>query len=391
RALLDESLAALCRDCPTARECTAKKRLFEEPCDAFAADAVTEVEDCLRAEDAREILRKSAARLTREALGVAGPEQFSFDYGISATLLRELSSSLEEAYRENVRLCDAVRRRLADVGYAATSAVVSGGRRKTLTVPGLTPLPPSSRLPYVGRQLELACGFPWEALAVTDGDLTAVQSKTLSVTHGSCLSAKEGVCGDVISVFSDEENGYLYALLDDGMGAGPEAATAAQLGSLFLRRLLPAGVSPETALRMLGQFLRLGHNTRGIEVSTTVDLLSVDLMAGRASFLKSGAAPTYVKRGKNIFYLDSKTAPVGILKEIDAKQIEFDLRPGDLIVMVSDGITDGEKECARLLELLDRTDSEDPTRLAEDIVARAAAAEDHDDLSAIVLRIEEAK
>ena len=110
-------------------------------------------------------------------------------------------------------------------------------------------------------------------------------------------------------------------------------------------------------------------------------------MEGRASFLKSGAAPTYVKRGKNIFYLDSKTAPVGILKEIDAKQIDFEVRDGDVIVMVSDGITGGENECLWLLDYLDTTDERDPTRLAEHIVARAAEEDAPDDLSAIVLVI----
>ena len=141
---------------------------------------------------------------------------------------------------------------------------------------------------------------------------------------------------------------------------------------------------------MLNRFLRQGRNGGDVESSTTVDLLSVDLLLGHACFLKSGSAPTYVKRGKNIIYVDAKTAPVGILREIDAKQIDFDLKVGDVIVMVSDGVTGGENECLWLLNLLDATEETDPTALARQIVDRAARESEPDDLSAIVLRVDPA-
>lgn len=325
------------------------------------------------------------------ALPLGKAESFALDYGASATLLRELSARLDGEFCEDMRLSDAVRGRLSDLGYAAQRVTVTGTREKRLTVTGIAPLPTEAGLSYLGGQLARVCGFPWDKpILAADGTLTARRAPAVRVSFGSSLSAKEGVCGDVIAVFRDEARGFLYALLDDGMGTGKEAATTAQLGSLFLRKLLPAGARPETALRMLNQFLRLGRNGGDTESSTTVDLLVLDLLEGRASFLKSGAAPTYVKRGKNIFYLDSKTAPVGILREIDAKQIDFEVKSGDTVVMVSDGVTRGENECLWLLDLLDSTDESDPEVLAAHIVARAAEEDDPDDLSAIVLCIERA-
>lgn len=319
-------------------------------------------------------------------------ESFSSDYSASATLLRELSARLDDEFREDPKLASAIRGRLGDLGYVATNVTVVGTRQKKLTVTGITPPPTEAKLSYLGGQLARVTGFAWDKLSLAeDGTLTAVRAPSIRVLCGSSLSAKESVCGDVISLFRDEERGFLYALLDDGMGTGKEAAMTAQLSSLFLRKLLPVGVSPETVLRMLNQFLRLGRNGGNTESSTTVDLLALDLIEGRASFLKSGAAPTYVKRGKNIFYLDSKTAPVGILKEIDAKQIDFDVKLGDTVVMVSDGITGGENECLWLLDYLDATEERDPAQIAEHIVARAAEEDDPDDLSAIVLLIDRAE
>ena len=327
----------------------------------------------------------------RAALPFEKTESFSLDYGAAATLLRELSARLDDEFREDAKLTATLRGRLSDLGYTADRISVTGTRKKRLIVTGITPRPVGAKLTYLGTQLSRVCGFPWEGLTLSeDGTVSAVRAPSFLASFGNSLSAKEGVCGDVVAVFRDEARGFLYALLDDGMGTGKEAATTAQLGSLFLRKLLPAGVRPETALRMLNQFLRLGRNGGATESSTTVDLLVLDLLEGRASFLKSGAAPTYVKRGKNIFYLDSKTAPVGILREIDAKQIDFEVKGGDTVVMVSDGITGGENECLWLLDLLDSTEEQDPDALAARIVARAAEEDDPDDLSAIVLRIDRA-
>ena len=73
-----------------------------------------------------------------------------------------------------------------------------------------------------------------------------------------------------------------------------------------------------------------------------------------------------------------------------AKQIDFDLKAGDVIVMVSDGVTGGENECLWLLNLLDATEETDPTALARQIVDRAARESEPDDLSAILLRVDPA-
>ena len=121
-----------------------------------------------------------------------------------------------------------------------------------------------------------------------------------------------------------------------------------------------------------------------------MDLLALDLVEGRASFVKSGAAPTYIKRGKHIFCIRSDTVPVGILPEMDAKQIEFDVRDGDMVVMVSDGVASGEGECPWLSELPSDGETQSPAAVAEGILSAAAQSNPADDLSAIVLCIKHA-
>ena len=338
-----------------------------------------------------EALASLSDTLLQEPLPQEEAEAIALSYGTSATLLRELSARLDEGFTEDRRLSASVTERLSALGYTAASVSITGTRQRSLRVTGLSPMPAATGLDYLGGQLSRVSGISWQIPSLAgDGTLTAERAPILRVCHGSYALAKEEVCGHVISVFRDRERGFFYALLNDGMGAGKEAAETARLGALFFQRLLPAGVRPETILRMLNRFLRQGRNGGDVESSTTVDLLAVDLLLGHASFLKSGSAPTYVKRGKNIFYVDAKTAPVGILREIDAKQIDFDLKAGDVIVMVSDGVTGGENECLWLLNLLDATEETDPTTLARQIVDRAARESEPDDLSAILLRVDPA-
>ena len=67
--------------------------------------------------------------------------------------------------------------------------------------------------------------------------------------------------------------------------------------------------------------------------------------SGSASFIKSGAAQSYIVSGGNVYRLLSKTVPIGIIRGVDAQRLRFNVKDGDVIVMVSDGITEGDDDC----------------------------------------------
>ncbi len=399
RILCDSCFDRLCPDCTSRADCwESRYHIMLDSLNELTAEVAekgsvtvetlppTLLRGCVAADRLVTLINEGAADLSRSLFCSEKTEIFARDYAASAALLRGICQVCDEDFREDEKTAAAVSSRMKDLGFAASSVKVMGARQKTVAIAGMSTLPEKSRLGYIAGQLERVCGFPLISPQLgSDGVLTLRRGSVVNVTYGSGFSAREGVCGDVVTFFRDDSRGVLFALLNDGMGAGKEAAFTAKLASLFLRKLLPSGVAPETALRMLNHFLRRGRNVGSAESSTTVDLLMLDLILGRAVFLKSGAAPTYVKRGKNIFYLDAKTVPVGILGEIDAKQIDFEVTEGDIIVMVSDGITDGDGQCLWLLDCLDNTEEKDPTVLAEHIVRSAAERGNADDLSAIVL------
>ncbi len=176
-----------------------------------------------------------------------------------------------------------------------------------------------------------------------------------SVKKIAPLDESEGA-GDTLCAFFSPDDKY-YMLLCDGMGSGRDALFTSSICAEFMQKILSSCADKELCLAMLNNFIR----AKGIECSSSVDLLEIDLITGASCLVKSGAAPSFVKRGENIFRLHSKTAPIGIMKNPDAERLDFQLREGDIVVMVSDGIASDEKDSGYLVDFLSSievTDSE---------------------------------
>ncbi len=162
---------------------------------------------------------------------------------------------------------------------------------------------------------------------------------------------KEDSCGDCTRVFVNG-NSYFYSLISDGMGSGPSAALASEVSSMFVEKMLMAGNRADITVRMLNNFLRSENIGLGEECSATLDLFELDLMNGCASFIKSGAAPTFICREQTVYKINSRTMPVGIIKQADAKLTRFDTSPWDMVVMVSDGCCPDSEDCPWLVDYL---------------------------------------
>ncbi len=146
--------------------------------------------------------------------------------------------------------------------------------------------------------------------------------------------AGQQVCGDSYRVL-ESEDGRLLVLLSDGMGSGgPAAAESRRLVSL-VERLWRAGLPPDAILRLVDAGLAGGP---GRETFATVDLAVCDLVTGRAEVVKRGAAPSYLVTARGIRALRSAALPVGVVAGAEATTREFDVAPGDLLVLATDGL-----------------------------------------------------
>lgn len=332
-------------------------------------------------------INTSYAELLKERLTGEKTELFALDYeGVSRIISEALEASRQEG-EPDAELTERLRR--ADTGIGALG--VFGARRKRIYSRDIGKKAEKMSSPEIRRALEKAYGAPLSepVFELRDGKICMrmEEDSRFTVEYGTCSMAKSGesVCGDGTAFF-DAPGGNSYAVLSDGMGSGHSASFSSELCQIFLREMLTAGNRKETALKMLNNLLR----SKGEESSAGVDLMELDLIHGTAAFLKSGAAPSFVRRGDKLYKLRSNSAPIGIMREIEAERLNFNIEDGDLIIMVSDGICQSPEENLRLMEFLYGDIGEESVQtLAEKIITLSADSGSSDDVSVILAKIKE--
>ncbi|HEY3369104.1 MAG TPA: SpoIIE family protein phosphatase [Symbiobacteriaceae bacterium] len=223
------------------------------------------------------------------------------------------------------------------------------------------------------------------------GDQTALPP-VLKVVCGVARLPKRGsqVSGDSYAASPLGEQRYLMAL-SDGMGVGSDAASESRQCVQLLQEVLSAGFNTELAVNTVNSVMLLRS---GEESFVTVDLSLVDLGTGRVEFVKIGAAPSFLKRGRDVTIIQQSTVPVGIIDQVVVEPEFRLLRPGDIIVMVTDGIWDVSKDDIDkerwILHHLSRQTATDPEEIAENLLARALdlMPDAGDDMTVLVARVD---
>jgi stage II sporulation protein E len=143
------------------------------------------------------------------------------------------------------------------------------------------------------------------------------------------------LCGDSCDIFGDQA-AHSVLLLSDGMGVGGCAAVDSAMITSLLHKLLCAGVSFDASLRLVNAVL-LSSNSQ--ERLCTVDACIIDLRSCRLDIYKAGAAPTFIIHNGRVATVETASLPAGILNGAEATHTILSVSDGDIIVMISDGIT----------------------------------------------------
>ncbi len=340
-----------------------------------------------------EDINRGCARLWAEVSQGDRTEVFAVDYEAVAAILSETLAAEQADFAIDDELTARVRACAEKLNLGARGVLAYGERRKQIIAEGLDLRRSGIGVDDLRRAFGEACGFSLTSPVFEIRDdlvsmrlCTARHFKAEYVCRAAAAEEKQP-CGDSVVLFESPRTDCFYALISDGMGSGREAALTARICTMFLEKMLASGNRRETALRLLNAFVR----AKGLECSATIDLMELDLISGRASFLKSGAAPSYVRRGENLFKLQSKTVPIGIIRALDAEQLCFDVEAGDVIVMLSDGIVQSFEESVWLLDLLSCAwqEEDDLGTVAEKILLGAAEHNVRpDDRSVALIRID---
>lgn len=158
------------------------------------------------------------------------------------------------------------------------------------------------------------------------------------IAAASAPSTAKGVCGDYYRCFKDD-SGRQIVLLSDGMGTGGRAAVDSAFTCETVSALLKAGIDEKTAVAALNSAMIMKSTDESL---STVDLLRLDPVEETAEFFKCGAAPSFISKGRNQSVLEPESTPVGILDNVNMAAGKISIEPGDIILLVSDGVS-GER------------------------------------------------
>lgn len=229
--------------------------------------------------------------------------------------------------------------------------------------------------------LSSSCGRKLEGPFITHDEtgsvrLTFKQKPHFTVKFGEAAIQKTGetLCGDACDSFVDER-GRAMLILSDGMGCGGSAAVDSNLTVGLVSRLLRCGFGFEEAIKVASSAMMVKS---GEESFSTIDIVSIDLFDGSATFLKAGAPPTYIRHAGRVEKIEPCSLPIGILSETKLEKTSTRLREGDVIVLVSDGAV--AQDDSFIVEAIQNFKGE-PRAFAKDLAVRAKELrkDGHDD------------
>ncbi|MBR3785660.1 MAG: SpoIIE family protein phosphatase [Firmicutes bacterium] len=214
--------------------------------------------------------------------------------------------------------------------------------------------------------------------------------RLVKVSVGQASYSAETVSGDSMAAFSFDDH-KIALVISDGMGKGREAAEESKMVVSTLMRLLQAGFDVDLAMKTVNGILMASG---GEERFATVDLAIIDRAKCRAKIYKMGAATTFIKHDGRVSMLKRQALPAGITAGLDLEYIDIKLKRGDLLVMVSDGVTECDRKdfrCDWLRSRLLEFGSRDPETIAELVINKAAekyGIHERDDLTVLTAAID---
>lgn len=310
--------------------------------------------------------------------------------GVS-NLLTELSSEIAEVERYDTVTALKVKDFFLHMGFYDTevSCLVDQYGRLTMDITlkdakvvNLNMVPLTEHLSEItGRILDL----PGVCRAEEQLRLTFGEKATLSLQVGSCQipHSKEAVCGDSYEVFYDGK-GMGYLLISDGMGSGSLASIDAKIASNLFVRLIKGGFSYESTIKTVNSVMMLKSAE---ETLATLDVCCIDLFTGQAEFLKAGAAPSFLWKAGEVSEIEQSALPVGILSGVSFERSATKVQVGDMVVLVSDGVTDESTQWIKgeIKGLSDAPAQEIAEKLAQ--AAKARRSQGEDDITVLVAKL----
>ena len=159
--------------------------------------------------------------------------------------------------------------------------------------------------------------------------------KIMLMTGSGCLPLESnGICGDAGTVVPFGDKGFLLAVAD-GCGTGYTAMRESSTAIELLETMAQSGCSVDPAIKFVNALMGVKN---GDNSYSTADVCMIDKYSGMATFVKMGAVASFILRKGNVITVDGGASPLGVVEQSNAAVRRIQLKQGDVIVMMTDGV-----------------------------------------------------
>ncbi|MBR3738398.1 MAG: SpoIIE family protein phosphatase [Eubacterium sp.] len=206
------------------------------------------------------------------------------------------------------------------------------------------------------------------------------------ISFGFAQHTAEGkLCGDTVKIINNCK-GRCILIISDGMGKGSRAALDGAMGAGLISKLINAGFGFDTALKVVNSALFVKSNDESL---ATLDIASIDMFTGKCEFYKAGAPLSYVLKSGKVLKCELSSMPAGILRGVEFAKKNAVLKPGESVVLLSDGLCELGEEW--LEKALLESENLPPQERADLIIKEAEEimqGKKTDDMSIIIAKSE---
>jgi serine phosphatase RsbU (regulator of sigma subunit) len=198
--------------------------------------------------------------------------------------------------------------------------------------------------------------------------------------------------GDTLEVV-ERPNGGLSVVLADGQTSGRGAKAVSMMVVRKVIALLAEGVRDGAAARAASDLL---FTEKKGKVTSTLNILSVDLHTGTIVISRNNPVPFYVAHGEKVDCIGSESKSIGTARNTRPVITEIPLESGMTLVMYTDGLVHaGDRKgqpmdvCTSFEAMLEGQDPA-PQAVADTLLAEAVKLDDGrpvDDISVVVLKV----
>ena len=198
--------------------------------------------------------------------------------------------------------------------------------------------------------------------------------------------------GDTLEVV-ERPGGGLSVVLADGQTSGRGAKAVSMMVVRRVIGLLAEGVRDGAAARAASDYL---YAERAGKVSSTLNIISVDLESETVVLARNNEAPMYIARDESIERIDEPSRSIGTARNIKPVITEIPIQSGLTLVVYTDGLVHaGERRGTPLdvgttLRGLLEDSEPTPQMLVDALLTQAMRLDDNrpvDDISVVVLRV----